>query len=213
VVLENYRQFKCQSCDFAIWKTLAGRQFETAEVEELLVKRVLGPLQGFRSKLGRPFAALLKLNAEAKIEFDFGQNDNAANGGAEPIDFSSQEPLGKCPKCGARVFENGMSYVCEKAVGPDRACDFRSGKIILQQAVDRAQMVKLLATGKTDLLKRFISKKNRPFSAFLAVGKDGRVGFEFEPRKPKAVKSKAAKEAATKGEPTPESPKNTTDKA
>lgn len=213
VVLENYRQFKCQSCDFAIWKTLAGRQFETAEVEELLVKRVLGPLQGFRSKLGRPFAALLKLNAEGKLEFDFGQNDTSANGGAEPIDFSSQESLGKCPKCGARVFENGMSYVCEKAVGPDRACDFRSGKIILQQAVDRAQMVKLLATGKTDLLRRFISKKNRPFSAFLAVGKDGRVGFEFEPRKPKAVKSKAAKETAAPGEPIPESPKTTPDQA
>ena len=213
VVLENYRQFKCQSCDFAIWKTLAGRQFETAEVEELLVKRVLGPLQGFRSKLGRPFAALLKLNAEGKLEFDFGQNDTSANGGAEPIDFSSQESLGKCPKCGARVFENGMSYVCEKAVGPDRACDFRSGKIILQQAVDRAQMVKLLATGKTDLLRRFISKKNRPFSAFLAVGKDGRVGFEFEPRKPKAVKSKAAKETAAPGKPIPESPKTTPDQA
>jgi len=213
VVLENYRQFKCQSCDFAIWKTLAGRQFETAEVEELLVKRVLGPLQGFRSKLGRPFAALLKLNAEGKLEFDFGQNDTSANGGAEPVDFSSQESLGKCPKCGARVFENGMSYVCEKAVGPDRACDFRSGKIILQQAVDRAQMVKLLATGKTDLLRRFISKKNRPFSAFLAVGKDGRVGFEFEPRKPKAVKSKAAKETAAPGKPIPESPKTTPDQA
>ena len=38
---------------------------------------------------------------------------------------------GKCPKCQNRVFEMPMQYVCEKAVGPGRTCDFRSGKVIL----------------------------------------------------------------------------------
>lgn len=193
VIKENYKKFQCQSCDFALWKIASGRQFEVAEIEELISKRVVGPLQGFRSKMGKPFAGLIRLTAELKPEFDFGQGtgENAA-----PVDFSGQESLGVCPKCGAQVFANGTSYVCEKSVGPIRTCDFRSGSIILQQAVDRSQMQKLLTTRKTDLLPKFISKKGRPFAAYLVVGEGGKVGFEFEPRAPKTGKGKAAKNAA-----------------
>ncbi len=200
-VHENYKKFQCQKCDFGLWKIVAGRQLEIPEVEELISKRQVGPLQGFRSKLGRPFAAVIKLTPELKPEFDFGQDKIDANGAAEKVDFTGQEPVGKCPKCGNRIFEMAMQYVCEKAVGPGRTCDFRSGKIILQRPIERAQMQKLLETGKTDLLEKFISKKGRPFKAFL-VAKDGKVGFEFEPRKARAKtgapKSAAPKEAGPK---------------
>jgi len=99
------------------------------------------------------------------------------------VDFTGREPLGKCPKCGARVFDAGMNYLCEKATGADKTCDFRSGKIILQQEIAPEQMKKLLETGKTDLLTKFVSKRNgRTFKAFLVAGKDGKVGFEFPPR-------------------------------
>jgi DNA topoisomerase-3 len=148
----------------------------------LIRDKTVGPLQDFRSKMGRPFAAILKLSPEFKVEFDFGQNGTDANGNAEAVDFSGKEPLGACPKCGANVFENGMSYVCEKGVGPNRTCTFRSGTIILQQPVDRAQMSRLLATRKTELLPKFISKKGRPFGAYLIVDQDGKVTFEFEKR-------------------------------
>jgi DNA topoisomerase-3 len=195
-IKENYKKFQCQKCDFALWKIVAGRQLENEEVEELITKRVVGPLQGFRSKMGRPFAAVIKLNAELKPEFDFGQDQTNPDGTAVVVDFSGQEPLGKCPKCGSRVFENAMSYVCEKAVGGARTCDFRSGKIILQREVDRAQMTKLLSGGRTDLLPKFISKKGRPFSAFLVVGEGGKVGFEFAPREPKG-KAKAKPPSAS----------------
>ena len=138
--------------------------------------------------MGRPFAAVLKLNDEQRIEFDFGQARPEDEGGEAP-DFSAQQPLGACPKCGARVYDSGMAYVCEKAVGSPRTCDFRSGKIILQQPIEREQMEKLLATGKTDLLNRFISKKGRPFKAFLVKTPGGKIGFEFQARvaKPGAV--------------------------
>ncbi len=189
VVKENYKKFQCQQCDFALWKILAGRQLETGEVEELIVKRTIGPLQGFRSRMGKPFNAVLRLSPEFKTEFDFGQNGTEAD--AAPVDFSAQQTLGACPKCGGQVFSHGVAYLCEKATGGERSCDFRSGKIILQRAIEPEQMKKLLATGKTDLLHRFISKKGRPFSAYLARGADGKVSFEFEPRAPKAVKPKA----------------------
>jgi DNA topoisomerase-3 len=181
-IRENYKQFRCERCDFTLWKTISGRQFELAEIETLLTQRALGPLQGFRSRLGRPFSALLRLSPEHKLEFDFTQNGPESNEAAAPVDFTGQESLGKCPKCGARVFEHGPSYLCEKSVGAQRTCMFRSGRVILQRAIERAQMTKLLATGKTDLLHKFISRKGRPFSAYLVVGDDGKVGFEFAPR-------------------------------
>jgi DNA topoisomerase-3 len=186
---EKYKEFQCDKCDFSIRKTLGGRMFEIAEIETLIRDRQLGPLQGFRSKQGFPFAALLKLTPEYKVEFDFGQEKQTEDGVAAPaIDFTGKEPLGKCPKCGSRVFDIGMKYVCEKAVGPDKTCTFQTGKIILQQEIDAAQVTKMLTTGKTDLLKGFVSKKTgRKFEAFLVI-KDGGTAFEFAPRERKKPK-------------------------
>ncbi|MBK7422178.1 MAG: DNA topoisomerase III [Propionivibrio sp.] len=212
-IKETYKKFQCQACDFALWKIVASRQFEAAEIEQLLGERRIGPLTGFRNKMGRPFNAIIKLNADNLPEFDFGQNANDDDH-AEEVDFSGQNSLGPCPKCAARVFENGMAYVCEKSVGPAKSCDFRSGKIILQQAVETEQMEKLLATGRTDLLRNFISTRTkRKFSAFLVRGADGKVGFEFEKReaKPKAT-PKPAKAIKEKPEPKPATKKAVTKK-
>ena len=194
-VQENYRKFQCQQCDFSLWKVVSGREWAPEEIAELITKRFAGPFTGFRSRQGKPFSAGIRLNDEFRIEFDFGQGTASSESGEAP-DFTGQESLGACPKCGARVFEHGAAYVCEKAVAAVRGCDFRSGKIILQQPVERAQMEKLLATGKTDLLPRFISKKGRPFKAYLVKKPDGPVGFEFEARKPKS-KSAQSPVAAT----------------
>lgn len=189
-VQENYRKFQCQKCEFSIWKVTSGREWSLEEVAELITKRYVGPLTGFRSRMGKPFAAGLRLNDEFRPEFDFGQG--SASGDEAAPDFSKQERLGACPKCGAGVFEHGVAYVCEKAVGPERSCDFRTGRIILQQPVEQAQMQKLLATGRTELLPRFISKKGRPFKAFLVKTPGGKIGFEFQPRAAKpGAKAKA----------------------
>jgi len=188
---ERYKQFQCVKCDFAVWKTLCSRMFEIEEVEQLITQRQIGPLQGFRSKQGFPFAAVLKMNAELKIEFDFG-NGTKDGEAAAPVDFTGKEPLGQCPKCHSRVFENGMNYVCEKQAGVEKSCDFKTGKIILQQEILPDQIRKLLAEGKTDLLKGFISKKtNRKFEAFLTL-KDGKTAFEFKPREKKGKGGKPA---------------------
>ncbi len=199
-VRERYKAFQCVKCDFSIWKIISGRLFEAVEIEQLIRDRQIGPLQGFRSRLGRPFAAVIKLNAENKSEFDFGQDQKDGEGQVQEVDFTGQEPVGTCPKCQARVFEMPMHYVCDKATGPNRTCKFRSGKIILQQPIERAQMEKLLSAGKTDLLDKFISKKGRPFKAYLEL-KDTDVTFAFEPR---AAKTKrAGGKAAAPKEPVP----------
>jgi DNA topoisomerase-3 len=182
VVQENYRRYACTQCDFSISKIPGARQLEVSEAEALLQDRAIGPLQGFRSKMGRPFAAILKLSAENKLEFDFGQSGSDA-GEAGEIDFSGQESLGSCPKCGGRVFDQGMSYVCEHSVGAERRCDFRSGKVILQQEIAPAQMRKLLANGRTEPFDGFVSSRTRrKFKATLVCEPGGKIGFEFAPR-------------------------------
>jgi len=199
MVQENYRKFQCQKCDFSIWKVTSGREWSPEEIAELITKRSIGPLTGFRSRQGKPFSALLRLTDDLRLEFDFGQ---ASGEGEEAPDFSAQEPIGACPKCGARVFEHGMAYTCEKAVGPQRSCDFRSGRMILQQPIERAQMKKLLETGRTDLLTGFVSKKGRKFKAFLVKKPDGKIGFEFVARTPRSGQPRAAREKAAEEKPT-----------
>ncbi len=88
-VKENYKRFACTACDFSITKIPGGRQFEIPEVETLLTDKVIGPLSGFRSKMGRPFSAILKITDEHKLEFDFGQNSDDDDN-AEPVDFGDQ---------------------------------------------------------------------------------------------------------------------------
>ncbi|WP_213957212.1 DNA topoisomerase III [Variovorax sp. dw_954] len=249
IVKENYRRYACtgksgtgeDACGFSFGKSPAGRTFEVAEAEALLRDKHIGPLEGFRSKAGWPFTSeiIIKFDEETsnwKLEFDFGDDKNEDSG--EIIDFSGQASLGPCPICAARVFESGSNYVCEKSVPtneqPTPSCTFKSGKIILQQPVDHEQVKKLLATGKTDLLDKFVSMRTRrAFKAFLAWNKDeGKVTFEFEPRASKfpprktfgkaapaktaasaktaaAKKAPAAKKAAAKSAAAPKAPRKT----
>ncbi|MDO9074187.1 MAG: DNA topoisomerase III [Rubrivivax sp.] len=213
VIKENYRRFACagstgneEGCGFSITKIPAGRAFETAEAEALIRDKQIGPLEGFRSKAGWPFTAEIKLAYDDeiknwKLEFDFGDDAKNAEGDGEPVDFSGQESLGTCPKCKGKVFEHGSNYLCEHAVGAHVTCDFKTGKIILQQPVPPEEATKLLATGKTSLLENFVSNKTRrKFKAFLAWDpKEGKVSFEFEPRAAKfPPKAAAAKKVAAK---------------
>jgi DNA topoisomerase-3 len=197
VVKENYRRYTCTANRAGPATAAASRSarspgrphLRAAEAEQFLRDKKIGPLDGFRSKAGWPFTAeiVLKYDDERnnwKLEFDFGDDAKARRrraGGFRP------ESLGACPKCGGRVHEHGSNYVCEKSVPtaaqPTPSCDFKSGKIILQQPVEREQMTKLLATGKTDLLDKFVSMRTRrAFKAFLAWDAEaGKVNFEFAP--------------------------------
>jgi len=221
IVKENYRRYTCtgktgaeDGCGFSFGKSPAGRTFEQAEVEQFLRDKHIGPLDGFRSKAGWPFVAemVIKFDEEAKnykLEFDFG-DDKAGEETGELVDFSAQETLGPCPKCGAgagnanggSVFEHGKNYVCNRSVPTDEqptpSCDFKSGQIILQQPIEREQMQKLLATGKTDMLEKFVSMRTRRnFKAMLAWDAEaGKVNFEFAPSKFPPRKTAAARPAA-----------------
>ena len=225
VVKENYRRYSCcgktgdtEGCGFSFGKTPGGRTFEQGEVEQFIKDKKIGPLEGFRSKAGWPFTAeiALKFNEEEKnwkLEFDFGEDKNGETG--EIVTFDPALSLGACPKCKAPVFEWGSNYICSKSVPtleqPTPSCTFKSGKIVLQQPIEIEQIQKLLITGKTDLLDKFVSMRTRrPFKAYLSWDEEaGKVSFAFEPRNSKYPPRKTAAAKTT----SPISAKKSTAKA
>ena len=212
VIKENYRRFSCHGqggleagCGFSISKIPGGRSFELTEVEEFIANKKIGPLEGFRSKAGWPFSAEIKLVFDPdlnnwKLEFDFGEEAKSAEA-SESVDFSESPKLGACPKCQSAVYEHGSHYVCEKSTGTHPSCDFKTGKVILQQNISAQDMRELLETGRTPLLEHFVSNKTRrKFKAYLAFdGKTGKVIFEFEPRAEKTAMPQAVRKTSRRG--------------
>lgn len=189
-LIETLRDYRTKDDSLQIRKAIAGRIMEESEIRQLLQERVIGPLDGFRSRLGRPFRAKLKLTDAKQVELDWGAENSAET---TPPNFS--DILGTCPKDGGRVITHGSGYVCEHTL--EKKCDFRIGHKILEQEITREQAVKLLTEKKTDLLTGFVSQRTkRPFKAFLVMDEKGKVGFEFPPRE---AKPKASKKSTRKG--------------
>lgn len=186
---ENVRQFKCRECGLSLWKSLAGRPLERPEITELLTKKTVGPLDGFRSRFGKPFSAELEFDPEFKLKFVFGEREGDP---AAEAAIRNSEAIAPCPVCKKGTIREGVtSYVCDLSIGAEKSCEFRTGKTILQRSIPREEIVKLAETGRTNLIAGFVSKKGRKFAAYLKL--DGKkVSFEFEPREPKAPKAGGA---------------------
>ena len=189
---ETLREYRTLDQAYAVRKVLAGRRIEAHEFLELLEKGTMGLVDGFRSRLGRPFSAGLKLGEGRKIELVVGEEEGT-------LDFTGQEPLGQCLACGGNMFMSQLRYVCEHSVSKPSTCTFKVSKKILNRDITVPEVQDLLKNKKTALLEKFISNKTRrPFSAFL-MWKDGKVSFDFpprEPRKPKSAKTAKARASA-----------------
>ena len=199
IVKENYRRYTCTGPAGAgpRLRILVREDARRPDVRAGRGRAV--PARQANRSAGRvPFEGRLAVHGGDRSQVQRGRKElearirlsrTTADDTGELVDFSGLEPLGACRKCGGRVFELSSNYVCENAVRtdaqPEPTCDFKSRKIILQQPVTREQMVKLLETGKTDLLDKFISMRTRrPFKAFLAWDPEaGKIKFEFTPSK------------------------------
>ena len=168
---ETYKAYECKNCGLIIWKTMAGRELEREEAVSLLKEGRVGPLEGFRSKLGRRFSAVVKLDGEFKQVFDFpDRGDGDADFTRMPVVFES------CPACKVgKIHDAGDAFICSRS--PE--CKFRMGKVICQHEVAMEEVIRLFKEGRTGLIRRFISKKGKPFAAYLKL-EDGKVVFEFE---------------------------------
>jgi DNA topoisomerase-3 len=180
---ETLRGYKSHDGEFMIYKVIGGRRMEEEEVRTLVDKGVVGPLDGFISAKTRArFAATLKLvkDEEKKkwqAQYDFGDKQDLG----ELVPFWS-DPAGKGELC-----ESGNSYILREREGEGWKQSFRVGRLMCQKAIPREAAIQLVTAGKTDLIQGFISKKGRPFDAFLKR-EDARIAWEFPPRKPKVDK-------------------------
>lgn len=188
---ETYKKFQCQNCDYSIWKIMAGRQLEAQEVEILLKEGKTPLLEGFMSKMGRPFSAIVLLDENQKPIFEFAQKEEVS--AHNPIELTADKQVGQCPQCGANVYDLEKAYVCENKLNQQK-CDFQMSHLILNQEIERKQMENLLNHRKTDLLTNFVSKRtHKKFSAFLVLDAKGKMAFEFEAKKTSRKTSKKTK--------------------
>ena len=161
------------------------------EILELLTKRQIGPLQGFRSKMGKPFTAAIRLSEENKVEFVF--EDNSAGADGKPLDISKEEPVGISPVDGTKVYETLTSFVSESALSGESKTALKINKMILGKAIERENIKRMLSGERTELIKGFQSSKTRRFfDAYLKLSKEGKISFEFPPREFKGKKKAAA---------------------
>ncbi|NLI39738.1 MAG: DNA topoisomerase 3 [Caldisericales bacterium] len=165
-------------CNFAIWKTIAGKIITEDIAKELIEKKKAGPLSGFRSKSGRPFSATLLLGDDGKITFEFSKSQD--EGGQEKTKIEEvflEDPVAKCPVCKADILEGTSVYRCQNF---GKSCKMSLSKVILGKTIARETAARLFEEGRTEKISGFISRKGRPFSAYLVLKDGGKVGFEFD---------------------------------
>jgi DNA topoisomerase-3 len=183
---ETATAYESEDNTLMIRKVLGGRIMEEEEIVRLIRGETLGPYSDFRSKKGKPFTASVRIR-ESKVDFQFA--DSTAD--LDLAEIQKQEPLGVSPVDNTRVYETPMAFMSESAIEGDKKKGLRIGKVILGRRIDPDYIEQLLTNGKTELINGFISKKKRPFDAYLLLDDKGKLGFEFPPRKKRTRKKQA----------------------
>ena len=180
---ESPTAYHAEDESIAIRKVLGGRVMEDREILDLIKGETIGPFSDFISKKGKPFSASVRLK-KGKVDFLFANS-------TDDLDLDSitaQKPLGKSPIDNTRVYETPAGYMSESALEGDDKNGLKISKIILSREITPTIISQLLNSGKTELIKGFISKKRRPFDAYLLLAKNGKISFEFPPRTSKKKK-------------------------
>ncbi len=193
-------------CGFRTNKYIASRLITEDEARELLEKKFVGPLEGFKSRFNRPFEAGLELKQEEsktgkkgkwKVGFVFDNGENERDEISEDqIIATVTTPTGK----EVQIYETSKAWYVPAITTKENPDGVRISRTILQCEIPSEQGVKLIEKGKTDLLPGFVSKRTkRAFTAYLTFDTTtGKIGFEFEPRKKTAAKKAARKSGKPK---------------
>ncbi len=186
--LDYYEARSDRKPKLRIFKNVAGKTLTEEEVKTLIEKRFLPPQDGFRSRLGKEFRAGLEIKpGTGKVTFVFekGAADEDMNWDEAPI-------LCPCPVCAkagrkADIYVLPEGYVCRTNIEDKSKCNARLPRELCKKAISEEDARKFFVEGKTGLIANMISKKNRPFSAFLVRHLDGKrlLSWEFPPREAK----------------------------
>ncbi len=191
---EDAYECRAEGCKFKLKKQIAGRPLSQDEIATLLTTGFVGPLTGFRSRFNSPFDAGLKFDEKWKVTFAF-ENDEES-GAVELDDSNLLAELTLSDGRMVKVHKTDRAFHIPALASKKEPKGVRIGKTILKRELDQEQILKMLATGKSDLIKGFISNRTRrPFDAFLTFDPaTGKIGFEYPPRPPRPA-TKGAKPA------------------
>ena len=171
------------ACRFSIGEIL-GKSLTAAQVKALLTEGKTPTIRGFKSKAGKKFDAVLKLDkaedGKINIAFDFDQVE------AEVI------PDVKCPNCGGQIQKLSFGFGCANYnSGEENSCKFVIGKIA-DKTLTAANVKALISNGRTETIRGFKSKAGKKFDACLILEKDENgnhtIKFDFENVEDKKVK-------------------------
>jgi DNA topoisomerase-3 len=187
--------YECRNldCKFKAKKHIAGRLLTEDEAKELFTKGFVGPLTGFKSKFNKPFDAALKMDEKFKVNFFFENDDRDA-----VTELTEEQLIGEVEMQDGRkvkLYQSDKAYHIPELVTRKEPNGIRIGKSILHHDITVDQVKKMLTTGKTDVIKGFVSNRTkRKFDAHLTFDpKEGKIGFDFPPRPAKKAAKKAAK--------------------
>jgi DNA topoisomerase-3 len=182
-----------QDCKLRFWKDTSGRYLDRNTVKTLLRDGTTGVIDGFTARSGRTYRGALEIDREAwQVKVRSAGWDEGGSVVDVPEYEVNPEPLRRCPfdeECS--VVESPTQFVCERALkdetaGKDesrpRSCGFVLPRTVCKREITREEALVYLETGKTELLSDFTSRFGRPFAATLVMKKNGRHGFEFQPR-------------------------------
>lgn len=194
----------------AIYKNVNGHILNKEDIAKLLAGEKIGPFEDFKSRFNKPFTAWLKLavpaneNEAYKIEFVFPERKTAsgdAPADQAEIDFSQLTAIGECPVTHLPIYSTPNAYEVNPADVRGKkltARPVRISKTLLGTAISEDVCKTLLSGEKTEFMTFVSQKTKRPFEAKLKLDKNGRLGFEFKPREPKAVPAGTKKAPARK---------------
>ena len=174
-VIETALSYPCENnegkdkgCSFVLWKDTSGRWFDRQTATKLLENREMNDLHGFFNRNGESYETSIVLSDEGKVTSakSTGNRSNATD-----------EALGPCPTCHGTIRQTDTHYACDQ-----EDCKFAGvGKVICKRVIQPEEAKAIIVDGKSPLIDDFISRRGRPFKAFLVL-EGTKVGFEFPPR-------------------------------
>lgn len=153
---EHYDKDDPDACSFGIGK-IAKKKLTAKQMEELIKKKIAGPIDGFTSKEDKKFSAYLKMDENALISFYFPE---------------ATESKIDCPKCRQKLKRASWCYECD--------CGYKIPHTIAKKSLSEEQVKKLITEGHTPLLRGFVSKKGKKFEAALICDENGHIEFDFD---------------------------------
>jgi DNA topoisomerase-3 len=187
--------YECREadCKFRAKKHVAGRELKPEEARQLFTTKFVGPLGGFRSRFNKPFEAALELDDKFKVNFVFEKDEGESV--SDLTDDQVVATVALSDGTQAKVYATDKAWFVPAITTKRDSDGIRIGRTILKREIPQEELLKMLAEGKTGLIKGFVSNRNgRAFDAFLTFDPaTGKVGFEFPPRPAKKAAKKEPK--------------------